>query len=37
MLRGGPVTLEIFKEAFLHRLFPREMMEEKVMVFINHP
>ena len=34
-LRGGPVTYEIFKAAFLDRLFLREMREEKVMEFIN--
>ena len=34
-LRGGPVTWEIFKEAFIDRFFPREMIEEKVTEFIN--
>ena len=34
-LRGSPVTWEICKEAFLDRLFPREIREEKVMEFIN--
>ena len=34
-LRGGPVTWEIFKAAFLERFFPRKMREEKVVEFIN--
>ena len=34
-LKGGPVTWEIFKAAFLDRFFPREMREEKVTEFIN--
>ena len=34
-LRGGPVTWEIFKETFIHRLFPKDIREEKVMEFIN--
>ena len=34
-LRGGPVTWEIFKAAFLDRFFPREMREKKVAEFIN--
>ena len=34
-LRGGPVTWEIFKKAFLDRLFPREKREAKVVEFIN--
>ena len=29
------MTWEIFKEAFLDRFFPREMIEEKVTEFIN--
>ena len=34
-LRGAPVSLEIFKKAFLDRFFPREMREPKVVEFIN--
>ena len=34
-LRGGPVSLEIFKAAFLDRFFPRDMREDKVTKFIN--
>ncbi|XP_069150257.1 uncharacterized protein [Solanum lycopersicum] len=34
-LRGGPLTWEIFKKAFLDRFFPREMWEDKVLEFIN--
>ena len=34
-LRDGPVTWEIFKEAFIDPLFPREMREENVVEFIN--
>ncbi|MEM5245128.1 hypothetical protein VTU32_12470, partial [Thermoanaerobacter sp. CM-CNRG TB177] len=34
-MRGGPVTWEIFKAAFLDRFFPRDMREEKVTEFIN--
>ena len=34
-LRGGLVTWEICKVAFLDQLFPREMREEKVVEFIN--
>ncbi|XP_069145578.1 uncharacterized protein [Solanum lycopersicum] len=33
--RGGPVTWEILKKAFLERFFPREMTEDKVEEFIN--
>ena len=35
MLRGGPMTCEIFKRAVLDRLFPRELREAKVKKFIN--
>ena len=35
LLRDGPVTWEIFKEAFLDRFFRREIREEKVTEFIN--
>ena len=34
-LRGGPVTLDIFKNLFLDRFFPREMRDAKVVEFIN--
>ena len=34
-LRGGLVTWEIMKKAFLHCLFPRDMKEAKVVEFIN--
>ena len=34
-LRGGPVTWENFKKAFLDRLFPREMRKVKVVEFID--
>ena len=34
-LRDGPVTLEIFKKAFLDRLFSREKREAKVVEFLN--
>ena len=34
-LRGGPLTWEIFKKAFLDRFFPREMREAKVVEFIK--
>lgn len=34
-LMGGPLTWEIFKNAFLDRFFHREMREEKVVEFIN--
>ena len=34
-LRGGPVTWETFKKAFLDQFFPREMREAKVVVFTN--
>ena len=34
-LRGGLVTLEIFKATFLDGFFPRERREEKVTKFIN--
>ena len=34
-LGGGPITLELFKIAFLERFFPREMREAKVEEFIN--
>ena len=30
-LRGGPLTWEIFKKAFLDRFFPREMRKSKVV------
>ncbi|XP_069150443.1 uncharacterized protein [Solanum lycopersicum] len=35
VLGGVPVTWELFKTAFLERLFPREMKEAKVEEFIN--
>ena len=34
-LRGGLVTLDIFKSLFLDRFFPREMKDAKVEEFIN--
>ena len=34
-LRGGLVTWEIFKKAFIDRFFPREKSELKVVEFIN--
>ena len=34
-LRGGPVTWEVFKKAFIHQFFPRENKEDKVVEFIN--
>ncbi|XP_069150237.1 uncharacterized protein [Solanum lycopersicum] len=34
-LRGGPMTWEVFKKAFLDRFFPREKRESKVVEFIN--
>ena len=34
-LRGGSVTLQVFKKAFLDRFFPRENREAKVVEFIN--
>ena len=34
-LRGGSVTWEIRKGAFLDRFFPEVMREEKVVEFIN--
>ena len=34
-LRGGPLTWEIFKKAFLDWFFPREMRKEKVVEFIK--
>ncbi|TMW99382.1 hypothetical protein EJD97_002658 [Solanum chilense] len=34
-LRGGPLTLEIFKKDFLERLFPKEMREVKVEELTN--
>ena len=34
-LRGGLVTLEIFKKDFRDRFFPMENMEDKVEEFIN--
>ena len=34
-LKGGPVTWEIFKAAFLYPFFPKDVREEKVTVFIN--
>ena len=34
-LRGGPLTWEIFKKAFLDRFFPREIREAKLLEFIN--
>lgn len=34
-LRGGPVTWEILMKVFVDRLFPREMIEYKVVEFIN--
>ena len=36
LLRGYPVTLEIFMAFFLDQFFLREMREEKVTEFINH-
>ena len=35
LLRGGPMTWEIFKASFIHWFFPREIREEKVVEFIN--
>ena len=35
LLRGEPVTWEIFKKAFLDRFFPWEKREAKVVEFIN--
>ena len=35
VLRGGPVTWEIFRRAFLDRLYPREKREAKVEEFRN--
>ena len=34
-MRGGQVTLEIFKVTFLDWFFPREMKAENVKEFIN--
>ena len=34
-LKGGPVTWEVFKKAFLDRFFPRDMRENKLVEFIN--
>ena len=34
-LKGGPVTWEVFKKAFLNCFFPRENREAKVVEFIN--
>ena len=34
-LRGGPVTWETFKKAFLDRFFPKEKMKDKVVEFNN--
>ena len=34
-LRGGPLTWEIFKKAFLDWLFLMQMKEAKIMEFIN--
>ena len=34
-LRGGPLTCEIFRKAFLDRFFHGEMREAKVVEFIN--
>ena len=34
-LRGGPLTWEMFKKAFLDTSFHKEMKEEKVVDFIN--
>ena len=34
-LRGGPVTWEVLKKAFIDRFFPREKMEANVVEFIN--
>ena len=34
-LRGGPVTWEVFKNAFLDRFFPRDKSEAKVVELIN--
>ena len=36
-LKGGPLTWEIFKKAFIDRFFPREMREAKVVELINLP
>ena len=35
MVRGGAVTWEIFKRAFIYRFFPRELREAKAEEFIN--
>ena len=35
-MRGGSVTWEFFKKAFLDRFFPRDMRKAKAMKFINH-
>ena len=35
VLRGGPVTWDIFNRVFLDRFFPREKREAKVEEFIN--
>ena len=35
VLSGGPVTWEIFRRAFLERLFPTEKREAKVEEFRN--
>ena len=35
--RGGSVTWEIFKKAFLDWFYPREMRESKVVEFISLP
>lgn len=32
----GPLNWEKFKVDFLHRLFPLDMREEKVLVFIKY-
>ena len=34
-LKGGLVTWEIFKKAFLDRFFPKDKRESKVVEFIN--
>ena len=34
-LRGGPLTWEIFKKAFLDRFIPRKTRKDKLVDFIN--
>ena len=36
-IRGGSVTWDIFKKAFLDWFYPREMRESKVVEFISLP